>query len=49
VKDISVKTDNDGSYDWVVPSGMAAGSKYFVRVKTVDGRVKDDSDKFTIK
>ncbi len=48
VKDISVKTDNDGNYNWVVPSGMAARSGYFVRVKTVDGRVKDDSEKFSI-
>lgn len=41
-------TANDGSYDWLVPATLAVGSTYFIRVKTVDNLIKDDSDKFSI-
>lgn len=46
--DIASSTANDGSYDWVVPAALAAGSNYLVRVTTADGAYSDDSDLFAI-
>jgi len=40
-------TDNDGSFDWQIPSDFPSGT-YYVRVKTVDNQVYDDSDYFSI-
>jgi hypothetical protein len=48
VRDIALHTDNDGSVDWVVPTNLTANTGYYVRVKTIDNAVKDDSDKFAI-
>ncbi len=48
IKDIILSTENDGSYDWVVPSNLTKGAGYSIRVRTVDNLVKDDSDKFAI-
>ena len=48
VKTIIATTPNDGSYDWLVPTTLAAGSTYFIKVKTVDNLLYDDSDKFSI-
>jgi hypothetical protein len=48
VRDISTKTPNDGSFEWNIPATLAASSNYLIRVKTVDGLVKDDSGLFSI-
>ena len=48
VKTIIATTPNDGSYDWLVPTTLAVGSTYFIKVKTVDNLIYDDSDKFSI-
>jgi hypothetical protein len=48
VRDISTKTPNDGSFEWNIPGTLAASSNYLIRVKTVDGLVKDDSGLFSI-
>ena len=44
---ITDKTENDGSYQWTVPSSVTNG-QYIIRVKTIDNKVYDDSDVFTI-
>ncbi len=46
--DIAAATDNDGSFDWLVPATLAAGSDYLVRVTTADAAYSDDSDLFAI-
>jgi C1A family cysteine protease len=46
--DIIASTANDGSYDWPVPTTLAAGSDYLVRVTTADDAYSDDSDLFAI-
>jgi len=48
VRDISTTTPNDGSFNWKVPTGLAAASNYFIRVITVDNLVLGDSSLFTI-
>jgi uncharacterized repeat protein (TIGR03803 family) len=48
VKWLVKNTANDGVYDWLVPANLATGSKYFIKVKTMDNLIYDDSDKFSI-
>ncbi len=48
IKDIILKTENDGSYGWVVPANLTKGAGYYVRIRTVDNLTKDDGDKFAI-
>ena len=45
---ITDSTPNNGSYSWTVPATVADGS-YYIRVKTIDNAVYDDSDTFQIK
>jgi hypothetical protein len=45
--DIILSTENDGSYDWLIPSDLAKGT-YTVRVTTLDNKVKDNSGAFSI-
>jgi hypothetical protein len=48
VSDITTATANDGSYDWLIPTTLTAGSDYLVRVTTADDTYSDDSDLFAI-
>ncbi len=48
VKTLTNKTANDGSFDWRVPTALAVGNAYFVRVKTIDNLISDDSDTFSV-
>ncbi len=48
VKTLVAQTDNDGSYDWAVPANQVLGTTYYIRVKTADGQIYDNSDKFSI-
>ncbi len=48
VLDITAATDNDGSYDWSIPTTLTAGSDYLVRVTAADAAYSDDSDLFAI-
>ena len=41
-------TPNDGSYPWTIPASVAEGD-YFIRVRTDDSTVVDDSANFHIK
>jgi subtilisin family serine protease len=46
--DIAPSTSNDGSFDWMIPVGLEAGSGYSVRMRTSDGTLWDDSERFPI-
>jgi hypothetical protein len=48
VSTIIASTDNDGSYDWPIASGLATDTNYQIRVITADGKISDYSDYFTI-
>jgi uncharacterized repeat protein (TIGR03803 family) len=48
VQMIATTTPNDGAYDWTVPTTLATGSNYFIRVRTLDNLISDYSDKFSI-
>jgi hypothetical protein len=48
VSDITTATANDGSYDWLIPTTLTAGSDYVVRVTTADSAYSKDSDLFSI-
>lgn len=48
VLDISRGTPNDQSFGWTVAPTLAAGATYRVRVSTLDGRIQDDSDVFSV-
>jgi len=41
-------TPNNGSYSWTIPASLASGT-YYIRIKTIDNAVYDNSDAFTIK
>jgi uncharacterized repeat protein (TIGR03803 family) len=45
--DITTSTENTGSFDWLIPAGLATGT-YTIRVVTVDNKVKGKSGVFTI-
>ncbi len=47
ILEITNSTDNDGSYKWTIPSTLPVGV-YKIRVKTVDNKVYDDSEDFSI-
>jgi hypothetical protein len=51
VTTIKSSTGNDGNHKWKIPQGLAAGTKYKVRItSTGDPNIKDESDKgFRIK
>ena len=44
---ITDSTANDGTFNWPIPSNLASGT-YYIRVKTVDNKVYDDGEPFTI-
>jgi hypothetical protein len=44
---ITDSTANNGSYAWTIPTSLVPGN-YYIRVKTIDNKVFDDSDVFTI-
>ncbi len=46
--DIAAATENDGAYSWTLPTSLAAGSDYVIRVTTSDGAVYDDSGAFSV-
>jgi len=48
---IAASTSSDGSFDWTVPTSLAAGNNYKVEVLSLeDSGVKDRSDRsFTIR
>jgi len=48
VSDINLKTPNDGSSNWTVPTGLTPAANYRIRIRTVDNLVTDYSDYFTI-
>jgi C1A family cysteine protease len=48
VSDISISTENDGSFDWVIPIKLAPRADYTVKVTTTDGKVKGTSARFAI-
>ena len=46
--DIAASTENDGAFSWTLPTTLAAGSDYVIRVTTTDGAVYDDSGTFSV-
>ena len=46
--DIAASTENDGAFSWTLPTTLAAGSDYTIRVTTSDGAVYDDSGAFSV-
>ncbi len=48
VKTISARTENDGSFTWLVPAKLKPGTKYVVKVVSKDGSRRGVSPKFTI-
>lgn len=44
---ITEKTNNDGNFVWTVPKNLKSG-KYFVRIRTLNGKVEGDSKIFKI-
>ena len=44
---ITDNTPNNESFNWKVPANLASGT-YYIRVKTIDNKVYDDGDSFTI-
>jgi M6 family metalloprotease-like protein len=49
VRDIARAAPNTGRFSWRVPSGLAPGGRYRIRVETVDGECGDLSPYFTIR
>jgi len=47
-RNIGLRTLNDGSFDWAIPTDLKPQSGYVVRVKTTDGTISDDSEPFAI-
>ncbi|NOR15520.1 MAG: hypothetical protein GQ544_07440, partial [Candidatus Aminicenantes bacterium] len=46
---IADNTSNTGSYNWTVPTSLAPGTGYFVRISSVsDPSVTGDSEHFSI-
>jgi len=48
VKNINLKTPNDGSYAWIVPGDLTPAANYRIRIRTADNLLSDYSDYFTI-
>jgi hypothetical protein len=43
---ITASTPNDGAFNWKIPSTLATGTNYKIRItSTTKGTVKDSSDK----
>lgn len=49
LKELTPSTPNEGTYDWAIAATLPKGTGYKVRVKTLDGLVKDDSGLFTLR
>jgi hypothetical protein len=47
VMEITMNTENDGTFSWTIPSSVAPG-RYSIRIKTLDQAVSDDSETFSI-
>ncbi|MFW9880336.1 MAG: Ser-Thr-rich GPI-anchored membrane family protein, partial [Candidatus Thorarchaeota archaeon] len=48
-REIVASTDNDGSFDWVIPTDIIDGTDYQIRISDVsDSATYDDSDNFTL-
>lgn len=48
VKEIATDVANSGSYGWGIPTNLATGAGYKIRVKTMDNQVKGDSGAFSL-
>ncbi len=48
VSDITLATENDGSFDWAIPAKLAPRTDYTVRVTTTDGKVRGTSARFAV-
>ncbi len=48
VSTISLKTANDGSFDWTIASGLAAATNYRIKITTKDNLLSAFSGYFTI-
>ncbi len=48
VSTISLKTANDGSFDWTISSGLAAATNYRIKITTKDNLLSAFSGYFTI-
>lgn len=48
VKDISTNTPNDEGFTWTVPPAISTAANYRVRITTLDGLVRGDSELFAI-
>jgi hypothetical protein len=46
--DITLSTDNDGSFDWAIPLFLTAASNYKIKITTVDGKVTSTSSIFSL-
>ena len=46
---IASYADNDGSYEWTIPSSLTAGSYYYILISTPDGSIYNSGGYFTIK
>ena len=49
LKELSALTPNEGTFDWAIATTLPKGTGYKVRVKTLDGLVKDDSGLFSLR
>ena len=48
VRTLSLNSPNSGTFDWLIPTNLKVASGYSIQVRTLDGVVSDDSDKFVI-
>ena len=48
VKDISLNTPNDEGFTWTVPPTISMAANYRIRITTLDGLVRGDSELFAI-
>lgn len=48
VSDISLSTENDGVFDWTIPSKLAPRADYILKVTTTDGKARANSAKFAV-
>jgi len=46
--DMTLSTDNDGSFDWAIPLSLTAASNYKIKITTVDGKVTRTSSAFSL-
>jgi hypothetical protein len=48
VQDIAKNAANNGAFNWAIPTSRPAGSKYKIKIKTVDGFVNGTSGLFSL-